>query len=104
MAKEVRIRKSKSASDVRAGAVAWAKAIANDNSFHYGSNPPTCYSRGCYFCGTNGHKKGMQGYDKTYCCNTFVFSAYAHGGGDPHGPLSAGNDELYHRCRRLGRQ
>lgn len=83
MAKEVRIRKSKSASDVRAGAVAWAKAIAKDNSFHYGSNPPTCYSRGCYFCGTNGHKKGMRGYDKTYCCNTFVFSAYAHGGGDP---------------------
>lgn len=84
MAKEIQIRQSKSAADVRAGAVAWAKAIAADNSFHYGGNPPACYSRGCYFCGTNKHKKGkMQGYDKTYCCNTFVFSAYAHGGGEP---------------------
>ena len=84
------IRRSKSAADVRAGAVAWAKAIAKDNSFHYGKKPWSKHS-GCYFCGTNqdpNRVKARQGAskeqrEKSYCCNPFVFSAYAHGGGEP---------------------
>ena len=78
----------------RAAAVAWAKGIAADNSFSYGTVP---YSRhnGCYYCGTNGGKKRRakgtkwaKGYDgkkwnKTYCCNPFIHACYAHGAQHP---------------------
>ena len=78
-------RKATCAEDVRKGAVAWAKAIAADNSFHYGESS-WAHHGGCYFCNTNTRKKGSHGgrEKKTYCCNPFVFSAYAHGGGDAH--------------------
>lgn len=78
-------RKATCAEDVRRGAVAWAKAIAADNTFHYGE-ASWAHHGGCYFCNTNTRKKGSHGgkEKKTYCCNPFVFSAYAHGGGDAH--------------------
>lgn len=70
-------------------AVKWAKWIANDNSFHYGYTNkkvtpwnPNAHHNGCYFCGTNGSKKGMLDYKKTYCCNPFVGAAWAHGACD----------------------
>lgn len=74
------------------GACAWAVAIANDNSFHYGYTSPDrsidAHHNGCYFCGTNKttggrSKKGVTDYEKTYCCNPFVHAAFAHGGGEP---------------------
>lgn len=79
--------KSSGAQQVIDGACAWAVAIANDNSFHYGKKPHSQHN-GCYFCGTNTlkggrAKKGVLDYKKTYCCNPFVHAAYAHGGGDP---------------------
>ena len=64
-----------------AGAVAWAKDIANDDSFAYGTGR-RAHKRGCYFCGTNSKFKPA-GYEKTYCCNPFVLAAYAHGAKDP---------------------
>ena len=68
-----------------AGAVAWAKAVAKDNTFSYGlpkdygGNANRC---GCYYCGTNVRIKGKK-YEKTYNCITFVSAAYAHGANDP---------------------
>ena len=76
------------------GAINWAVAIANDDSFNYGPKP---YSSrcGCYFCGTNGGKKAAakghpdaqppagKTWDKTYVCMTFINAAYAHGAQDP---------------------
>ena len=81
-------------------ACAWAVKIANDNTFHYGACNKTSGSpkpkvntdhtfcshhEGCYYCGTNVKRKSkwIVGVDKTYCCNTFVTAAYAHGGKDP---------------------
>lgn len=67
-------------------AVAWAKKIANDNSFHYGRTK-WGHKYGCYFCGTQGKKraaapKGQKHeVDKTYCCNPFVVAAFVHGSG-----------------------
>lgn len=70
-------------------AVKWAKWIATDNSFHYGYTnkkvtpwKPNAHHNGCYFCNTNGSKKGMLDYKKTYCCNPFVGAAWAHGACD----------------------
>lgn len=72
-------------------AALWARRIARDNSFAYGEdNHPNWYHNrdrahqiGCYFCGTNvsGVKKAKKGdkWDKTYCCNSFVFAALTHG-------------------------
>lgn len=66
-------------------AVNWANSIARDNSFAYGTGS-RAHHGGCYFCGTNitGPKKAKKGskWEKTYCCNPFVFSAYAHGAKD----------------------
>lgn len=66
-------------------AVNWANSIARDNSFAYGTGQ-RAHHGGCYFCGTNitGPKKAKKGskWEKTYCCNPFIFSAYAHGAGD----------------------
>ena len=62
------------------GAVEWARMIANDDSFAYGEGS-TAHRGGCYFCNTNLRKKAP-GYEKTYCCNPFTISAYAHGSGD----------------------
>lgn len=74
--------KTKSSAEVgRAAAVAWAKKIANDNSFTYGTGRKA-HRRGCYFCGTNKKYKPA-GYEKTYCCNPFVLAAYAHGAKHP---------------------
>lgn len=67
------------------GALEWARAVANDDSFTYGAGD-TAHHGGCYFCGTNwGPRKKMKGpgYEKTYCCNPFTISAYAHGAQDP---------------------
>ncbi len=71
-----------------AGAVAWAKDVANDDSFAYGTGRAS-HSAGCYFCGTNepikkSRVKNQGGtwsnrWNMTYCCNPFVFAAYAHG-------------------------
>lgn len=64
-------------------AVAWAVEIANDDSFTYGVGD-RAHRCGCYFCGTNSRKKGDElqdghSFEKTYCCNPFIFAAYAHG-------------------------
>lgn len=70
------------------GAVEWARAIAEDDSFAYGAPAETSQSAGCYFCGTNtGPNKYKKGHDKrfekTYCCNVFITAAYAHGANEP---------------------
>ena len=81
--KLVNVRKSKSAADVRAGAVALALDIAADNRFHYGKKPNSQHN-GCYFCGTQrSNKNGVKMKKYSYCCNPFVHACYAHGGGDP---------------------
>lgn len=77
-------------------AINWAVSISRNNSFAYGTGK-RAHRGGCYFCGTNTgdvmwkkEKKGephyvtdkdgkRHTYEKTYCCNPFVFSAYAHG-------------------------
>ena len=68
------------------GAIDWAVNIANDNSFCYGDGG-RAHNAGCYFCATNitGKKHATKGsrWEKTYCCNPFVFAAYAHGANDP---------------------
>ena len=73
------------------GAVEWAINIANDNSFNYGTKGPANHG-GCYFCKTFGAKKRhlkrigqswSAKWEKTYCCNPFIFAAYAHGAKDP---------------------
>ena len=66
-------------------AVNWANSIARDDSFAYGTGERARHG-GCYLCGTNvtGPKKAKVGskWEKTYCSNAFIFSAYAHGAGD----------------------
>ena len=75
-------RVSRNAADVINGACAWAAAVAEDNSFHYGHGQDAHHG-GCYFCGTQPSvKKSYLDWEKSYCCNPFVFSAFAHGGGD----------------------
>ena len=72
----------------RDSAVAWAKTIAADNSFHYGQKA-WAHHNGCYFCGTNQSENNPKFLDgatpeeceKTYCCNPFVTAAYCHGAG-----------------------
>lgn len=77
----------------------WAVSIAKDNRFTYGTGP-RAHRSGCYFCGTNTgprkKKKEKKGephkvkdskgnyhtYERTYCCNTFITAAYAHGAKD----------------------
>lgn len=63
-------------------ALNWAVSIANDNSFAYGVGE-RAHHAGCFFCGTNitgvKHAKKGSRWEKTYCCNPFVFAAYAHG-------------------------
>ena len=67
-------------------AIKWAKMVANDDSFAYGKGS-RAHHGGCYYCGTNvtGAKKAKKGskWEKTYCCNPFIFAAYAHGAKDP---------------------
>ena len=72
-------------------AVYWARKIANDNSFMYGSDNHAnwyhgrdrAHQVGCYYCGTTitGPKKAKKGdrWAKTYCCNSFVMAALTHG-------------------------
>lgn len=80
-------------------AMNWACSVANDNSFAYGTGK-RAHRSGCYFCktntGTRKYKKEKKGephyvkdsngkkhtYEKTYCCNTFITAAYAHGAKD----------------------
>lgn len=84
----VTIEIEKTTSQMRAeGAIEWARKIASDDSFTYGVGQ-RAHRSGCYFCGTNLRKKGSSlvdghSYEKTYCCNPFCFSAYAHGGQVP---------------------
>lgn len=77
----------------------FALAVAKDNRFTYGSGK-RAHRSGCYFCQTNTgprkknkEKKGEPHYVKdskgnkhtyarTYCCNTLITAAYAHGAGD----------------------
>lgn len=77
----------------------FALSVALDNRFSYGSGQ-RAHRSGCYFCQTNvgkvkknkehrgePHKvKDSHGnyhtYERTYCCNTFVTAAYAHGAKD----------------------
>lgn len=87
-------------------AVNWAVSVSKDNSFSYGVGE-RAHRGGCYFCQTNTgkrmYKKEKKGephyvnshgkkwhtgdgkkytYTKTYCCNPFIFAAYAHGAED----------------------
>lgn len=77
----------------------WAVSIAKDNRFAYGAGQ-RAHRSGCYFCQTNvgprKKKKEKKGephvvydskgnghtYERTYCCNTFITAAYAHGAKD----------------------
>lgn len=77
----------------------WALSVAKDNRFTYGAGKRAQRS-GCYFCGTNtGPKKknkehtgephtvkdshgNNHTYTMTYCCNTYITAAYAHGAKD----------------------
>lgn len=74
----------KSNAQVIKDATTWASWITGDNSFHYGHGK-AAHKYGCYFCGTEPKSKkdaGIVDYERTYCCNPFVFSAFAHGGCD----------------------
>ena len=81
----VTVRKS-DLEDERLSAVAWAKKIANNNDFAYGTGKGA-HHNGCYFCGTNfgpnRKLKPSKKYLKTYCCNPFVTAAFAHGAKSP---------------------
>lgn len=91
----------------RLQAVNWAVSVSKDNSFTYGAGS-RAHRGGCYYCETNTgkrkYKKEKKGephyvnkhgkkwhkgdgkkytYTKTYCCNPFIFAAYAHGAEDP---------------------
>lgn len=72
----------KTNAEVIADAIRWAKWIAGDNRFHYGHGEEA-HHNGCYFCGTESRlkkNKGIVDYQFTYCCNSFVGAAWAHGG------------------------
>lgn len=70
----------------------WAKKIAKDNKFAYGSDDhknwyhgrDRAHQVGCYFCGTTitGPKKAKKGdrWETTYCCNSYLFASLTHGG------------------------
>lgn len=78
----------------------WALSITKDNRFTYGAGS-RAHRCGCYFCKTNTgpRKKNKERkgeahvvkdskgnghtYTMTYCCNTFITAAYAHGAKDP---------------------
>lgn len=78
----------------------FAVSVAKDNRFSYGAGQ-RAHRCGCYFCGTNTgpNKKNKErkgephtvkdskgnghNYTMTYCCNTFLTAAYAHGAKDP---------------------
>ena len=84
-----KIKLSTCAADVRAGAVAFGKAIAKDNRFHYGYGTHS-HHNGCYFCNSGSNRPGgakqqagIKSYQYTFCCNPFVNACFAHGGGDP---------------------
>lgn len=77
-------------------AVNWAVSVAKDNRFTYGAGQ-RAHRCGCYFCKTNTgpYKKNKERkgephvvkdakgnghtYERTYCCNTYITAAYAHG-------------------------
>ena len=89
----------KSASEVVADALLFAKWIVGDNRFGYGRKGGAKYkgtkeysithSGGCHFCGSNATKitkaknAGLSDPDEwefTYVCNTLVHACYAHAG------------------------
>ena len=73
---------SKTREQVINDAIVWARYIANDNSFHYGSGS-AAHHNGCYFCGTQPSSKthsNIKDVQKTYCCNPYIHAAFAHGG------------------------
>ena len=77
------LRLKKTNAEVIADTIKWAKWIAGDNRFHYGYGKHA-HHNGCYFCGTQRMKKNrtpaILDPDFTYCCNSFVGAALAHGG------------------------
>ena len=74
------VRVTRDASHVIGNAVNFGKWVAGMNDFHYGHGEHA-HHNGCYFCGTNGAKKGyMKMWEHTACCNPFVHSCFAHGG------------------------
>lgn len=73
---------SKTREQVINDAIVWARYIANDNSFHYGSGS-AAHHNGCYFCKTQPSSKthsNIKDVQKTYCCNPYIHAAFAHGG------------------------
>ena len=80
-------------------AINFAVSVAKDNRFTYGAGE-RAHRSGCYFCQTNTgprrKKKEKKGephvvkdkngnghtYERTYCCNTLITAAYAHGAKD----------------------
>ena len=74
-------------------AALWARKIARDNSFSYGTGKRARHN-GCYFCGTNisGPKKAKKGskWEKTYCCNPLMMAALTHGA------------NLFKKCKTCG--
>ena len=74
-------------------AALWARKIARDNSFSYGTGKRARHN-GCYFCGTNitGKKKAKKGskWEKTYCCNPLMMAALTHGA------------NLFKKCKTCG--
>lgn len=74
------VRVNRTAAEVIASTIKWAKWIAANNDFHYGYGEHA-HHNGCYFCNTNQAKKGhMNKWEHTYCCNPFVHAAWSHGG------------------------
>lgn len=80
---------TKSNAEVIADTIKWLTDHAADNSFHYGYTNKlkgiNAHHNGCYYCGTNTltggrSKKGIVGWEKTYCCNPFIGAGFAHGG------------------------
>ncbi len=83
-----------------AGAMAWARMIAADDSFTYGKSPAANHF-GCYFCGNQKtkqrHAKRLgikRSYAKTYCCNPFVNAAFVHGAKDPYLKCKTGGKRI----------
>lgn len=102
----------KTTAQVIADTITWAKWIAGDNSFHYGAcnkcdgspkpkknadHKMCSHHCGCYFCGTNASRKSkyIEDRDKTYCCNTLITAAFAHGGCVPEALKLCQNGNAY---------
>lgn len=93
------LKLAKTAAEVIADAIKFAKWIVSDNRFGYGRKGGSKYkgtkeyrithSGGCHFCGSNASKitkakkaglKNPEEWEYTFVCNTFVHACYAHAG------------------------